>query len=297
MSSSVNNVQIVPVNVYWKMEQTESWDFTGLTATSLSADYIKVWTALDAAKHYFWFNTGASVDPAPAGFTGHAIAINTTDTVAQYVTKAAVVIAAVTGLDAYGVDSVLYIRRTDVGTTTESVDVGTLAVYALTRRGRDYDLGLLEGDIDLNFQPSNFLLTAHQYGKTPIAALNQGFEKLECGTTLLETQKAQLKELYTIYGGAHTATTEVYGVGSTSQGKNMMVEAGRLVLKPVNASDDTTNFNMMLAIPIPDSLTFSGENPRKLKLSWQGFVDRDFNTKFNAIAIGDVFQDGLYLLG
>jgi hypothetical protein len=298
--SSVNNVQIVPVNVYWRMEQTETWDFTGKTKAGLDGKAFKFYDALDATPRAVWFDgTGSTSTPSLTGFTATKIDIHTGNTTpAQIATTVAGVVTALSGFDATASGAIVTVKRTDYGAATESFDaVGleTGLAYSLTRRGRDYDLGLIEGDVQLDFKPSNFLLTAHQYGKTPIAALNQGFDKLECGTTLLETQKSQLKELYTIYGGSYTpgAGSEVYGVGSISQGKNMMVEAGRLILKPVNANDDTGNFNLMLAIPVPDSLTFSGENPRKLKLSWQGFVDRDFNSKFNAIAIGDVGQDGL----
>ena len=297
MASSVNNVQIVPVNVSWKMEQTETWDFTGLDKAALDETSFKFGSALDAALHYIWFDsTGSSTDPALAGRTANKVDILTGNTTpAQIATSVAAVVTAITGFDATASGAIVTVKRTGYGLATESVDLDSGLTYTLTRRGRDYDLGLLQGDVDLSFAPSNFVVNAHQYGKTPLAAINQGFEKLECGTTLLETNKSQLKELYTIYGGSVTPMggTEVYGVGSISNGKNMMVEAGRLVLKPVNAADDTTNFNLMLAVPVPESLTFSGENPRTLKLTWTGFVDRDFNTSINAIAIGDVGQDGL----
>lgn len=296
MASSVNNVQIVPVNVYWKMEQTETWDFTGLDKTSLHQSAFKFWSALDAAKHFVWFDgTGSGVAPTVTGFTAHECAIDASATAAQIATVVAGVVTAITGFDASASGAIVTVKRTEVGETTESLDVDSDIVYSLTRRGRDMDLGLLQGDVECSFSPANFMVKAHQTGTTPLAAINQGFENLECSTTMLETQKSNLKEIYKIYGGSVTpgSGTEVYGVGSASQGKNMMVEAGRLVLKPVNATDDTENFNFMLAVPVPDSLVFSGENPRTLSVTWQGFVDRDANTKVNAIAIGDVFQDGL----
>lgn len=297
MSSSVNNVRIVPVNVYWKMEQTETWDFTGLAKATLYETAFKFWSALDAAKHYIWFDDNdAAVDPAIAGFTAHAVDVSAAETPAQLATAVAAIVTAITGFDAEAIGNQVRVGRTAVGETTESVDVDSGIEYALTRRGRDVDLGLLQGDVETNFAPSNFMLKAHQYGPTPVAAINQGFETLECKTMLLETQKAVQKEFYKIYGGVFTpgAGTEIFGAGSAAQGKNMMVEAGRLVLKPVTASDDTENVNFMLAIPVPGSLVFSGENPRTLEITWQGFIDRDFDSRANAIAFGDVFQDGLF---
>lgn len=296
MSSSVNNVKIVPVNVLWKQEQSETWDFTGLDKTAVDGGAIKFYTAKDAAKHYVWFDgTGTTADPAIAGFTAHKVTVSATTSAAGIATATQAVVAAITGMKATASGAIVTVSRSAVGAATESEDDGSTAVITLARRGRDYDLGLLEGDVGLDFKPANFILNAHQYGKTPLAAINQGFDKLECSTTLLETQSSQLEELYNIYGGSFTpgGGTKVYGVGSASQGKNMMVEAGRLVLKPVNAVDDSENFNLVLAVPVPESLVFSGEKPRTLKLTWQGFVDRDFNSKFNAIAVGDIFQSGL----
>lgn len=298
--SSVNNVAIVPVNVYWKMEQTETWDFTGLTKASLDGKLFQFWSALDAAQHYVWFDgTNGTADPVGLG-TGHEAIIHESATPAQIATVVATLVGAITGFDAEASGNTVRVGRTVVGETTESSDgAGGEAsdiAYTLTRRGREIDLGLLQGDVETNFAPSNFMLKAHQYGPTPVAALNQGFETLECKTTLLETQKSVLKEFYKIYGGAFTpgGGTEIFGAGSAAQGKNMMVEAGRLVLKPVTAVDDTQNVNFMLAVPVPGSLVFSGENPRTLEISWQGFIDRDFDSRANAIAVGDVFQDGLF---
>ncbi len=295
--SSVDNIKISPVNVYWKMEQVETFDFAGLTKALLDGKYFNIWSALDEDEYYVWGNNGG-VDPAPVGKTEVDVDITGAETPAQLASAYMEAINDVTDGDGQNFfatvsGTVMSVKRRDVGETTIAEDEDSDVIVALSRRGRDYDLGLLEGDVGLDFKPANFIVNAHQTGKTPLAAISQGFDKLECSTSLLETQKSQLKELYNIYGGSYTPTdgTEVNGVGSASLGKNMMVEAGRLVLKAVGSEDDTENFNLMLAIPVPESMVFSGEKPRMLKLAWQGFVDRDFNDKFNAIAIGDIFQD------
>ncbi len=293
--SSVDNVKISPVNVLWQMEQVERIDFAGLTKTSMDGKSFNLSSALDAALYYAWADNGGS-DPAVAGRTAIPVSVTACGTPAQLATAFAAAISAINSAAdfvATAAGSIMTVARVDIGECTVAEDTDAGVLIALSRRGRDYDLGLLEGDVGLDFKPSNFILTAHQYGKTPLAALNQGFDKLECATTLLETEASQLEALYKIYGGVYTPSggTKVYGVGSAAQGKNMMVEAGRLVLKPVNAADDTENVTMMLAIPVPESLVFSGEKPRTLKLAWQGFVDRDFNSKFNAIAVGDISQN------
>ena len=296
MANSVNNVQIVPVNVFWQMEQTEVFDFTGLLATGLAGKCVKIYSANDESKYYACYNTLTSLYTATAVITKIEVAIEATDTATAIAEAFALALDANVDFNAKQTGATVTVARTAAGATTESVNAnGGTVLITVARRGRDMDLGILQGDIEPSFSPSNYILTGHQYGKTPLAAFNQGFEKIEVTTTLMETHKSQLKEIYAIYGGSETPVggTEVFGVGTISQGKNMMTEAGRVVMKPVTATDDTKNFNIMMASPVPDSLTFSGENPRVLKVTWQGFVDREFNEKFNAIAIGDINQSGL----
>lgn len=295
----VDNIKISPVNVFWQMEQVETFDFDGLTKSGLNGKFFQLNAALDADQYYVWGDNGGA-NPAPSGLSEISVDITGANTPAALAAAYMAAINSVTDGDGQNFfatvsGTVMSVKRRDIGETTLAADNDSDVVIALSRRGRDFDLGLLEGDVGLDFKPANFIVNSHQTGKTPLAALNQGFDKLECATSLLETQKSQLQALYEIYGGSFTpaadGSTKVFGVGSASQGKNMMVEAGRLIMKAVNAVDDSENFNLMLAVPVPESMTFSGEKPRMLKLSWQGFIDRDFNEKFNAIAIGDISQD------
>lgn len=293
--TSVNNVAIVPVNVFWKMEQTETLDFAGIAVPALGGRHLTMYTAMDETAHYLWFDVdGMSSDPSPAGKTGITVDLLSTDSAKQTATKTADALNLIAGFKAEAKGAMVIVKRTAVGETTMTSDVDSGVVVTLTRRGRDMDLGLLQGDVELKASPKNYDVTTHQTGTSIVAAIHQGFE-VSCTTTMIETQKSNLKEIYKIYGGAMTPVggKEVFGIGSAAQGKNMMSEAGRLVLKPVNAEGNDENFSIMLVIPVPDSLVFSGENPKTLSVTWQGFVDQNFNSKFNTIAIGDVEQVGL----
>lgn len=288
-----NNVQITPVNVLWVQQHTTQFDFTGLTATGIAGKYVTVYPANSGVGYYAFFDTGASVDPAPNGLTKVSVAILTTDTAAQIATKFATALTALTGkFVGTATGPVAVVKRAEAGDTIDATTGQNTAgvVITMLRRGRSVDLGLLEGDVELSFEPSNFEVKAHQTGVTPRAAIFQGLSTLECKTTLLETSASQLQLLYNIYGGTFTSVggAQIYGVGSAAQGKNLLTEAGRLVLKPVNSADDSQNFTMMAAVPVPGSLTFSGENPRKLAVTWKGFIDQDFNPAANAIAVGDL---------
>jgi hypothetical protein len=295
---NANNIQINPVNVYWRIEAQESWDFTGATASGLGGKYVTMYLP-DGTGYYAWFDeNNTDTDPAPGGLTAIPVDYAAAATASAIATAFQTAVEAVTGFTATISGLVVKTKRDAVGQCTLST-IGTVtAGLALTilRKGKDLDLGLLQGDIEPNFSPSNLSITAHQFGLTPLASLSQGFETLEVETVLLETDTAKLKELYKIYGGTLTpgGGTELFGAGTSVLGKNMLVEAARLIFKPVNSGvDDTKNFNFTLAVPVPSSIVFSGENPQTLNVSWSCFTDLEFNSNINAIAIGDIFQTGL----
>lgn len=301
--SSANYIKINPVNVYWQIEAMEILDFTGAVAASIQSKYIQL-CLNTLALHYFWVNYNSlGSDPAPAGGgTGHSVtvAIGDADTVIAESFKTAV--AAVTGFTATrasgtAIVTVCRVLSTGVGEVTDGTTNFGAAYLTLTqvRRGKNFNLGLLKGDVDPKFGPTNLTINAHQYGKTPLATLNQGFDKIELTTKLLETDTAKLKALHKIYGGTVTggSSTDVFGAGTYVLGRNILVDAARLIMKPVNATDNLSNMNIALAIPIPGSLVFSGENPEELEVTWMGFADTLVNSKINVISFGDIYQTGL----
>lgn len=299
MAVSTANVSISPVNVFWKIEAQERVDFSNVTASGLGGQYISFYLP-DGSGVYVWFDeNNTDTDPAPGGGlvavpVDYAAAATPGAIASAFVTA----VGAATGFDAAlvsGSTTEVLVKRTAVGEVAAYGGTAVSAPVTIVRKGKNLDLGLLQGNIEPSFSPANLVLTAHQTGVTPLAALNQGFEDISCETVLLETTKSKLKEFFKIYGGTETpgGGSEVFGAGSVANGKNMLVEAARLVFKPVNALNDSENYNIMLAVPVPSSLAFSGEDPKTLTVTWQGFIDLEFDSKFNAVAIGDVFQAGL----
>lgn len=287
--SNANNVAIAPVNVLWQIEAEAQFDFAGLS------DLDGVYFTLNSpdTEYYVWFNLDAgSVDPAPVGKTAIAVAVTTGDSAATIASAAQAAIDAEGDFGASVDGTVVTVKNASVGAVVDPADVDSGVVVSVCRRGKNYNLGLLDGDVELTFSPSNFIVQAHQTGVTPRAALYQGIETLEATTSLLETQQSNLKELYNIYGGAFTppAGTEVFGVGTNKQGQNLLVDAARLVLRPVNAANNLQDTNVMLTIPVPDTLLFSGENPRTLSVTWQGFIDESKDSRVSALLFGDASQ-------
>lgn len=295
---SANFIKVNPVNVLWQIEAMEKLDFTGAVAASIQSKYIQLY--LLTTGHYFWVNYNSlGSDPTQTG-TGHSVTVAIGDSDTTIATSFTTAIAAITGFTATRSGTVVTVCRTlstGIGeATTPTTNFGS-SYLTLTqvRRGKNFNLGLLKGDIDPKFSPTNLVVNAHQYGKTPLLTLNQGFDKIEVATKLLETDNAKLKAMHKIYGGAVTggSSTEVFGAGTSVMGSNILVDAARLIFKPVNASDNTGNMNIALAIPVPGSLVFSGENPEELDVTWMGFADLLMNSYINVISFGDIYQTGL----
>ncbi len=298
MAVSTSDISISPVNVLWKIEAQERVSFADATASGLGGKYITFYKA-DGTGVYAWFDeNNTDTDPAPGGgLVAVPVDYAAGATPAQIASAFQTAMDAAAGFDAAlvsGSTVEVMVKRTVVGEVSTFGGNSGLTI-TVVRKGKNVDLGLLQGNIEPTFSPANLTITAHQYGVTPLASLAQGFEEISCETVLLETTKSKLAEFFKIYGGQETPVggSLVVGAGSVVNGKNMLTEAARLVFKPVNAVDDTQNYNIMLAVPTPGSLTFSGEDPKTLTVSWSGFVDLEFDSKFNAVAIGDVFQAGL----
>lgn len=297
MSAGANNISIAPVNLLWRIEASETIDFTGLDTSTLDGVYFNIWNAKDATAYYVWFNLDAgSVDPAPAGKTAIAVAVTTGDSTTTVASATATAIDGVSDFTATSSGAVVTSYRDAVGAVTSTVDVDSGVTITMCRQGKDFDLGLLQGNVDFSFAPSNFVVTAQQTGLTPRAALFQGYESIEATTVLLETVDSKLKEIYGLYGSTGwtpSSGTEVYGAGNSKQGNNLLVDAARLVFKPTTAANDLTNVSIMLAVPVPDSLVFSGEDPKTLSITWQGFLNDEYDTRTNAVMFGDDTQSGL----
>lgn len=289
-----NNISIAPVNALWRIEGEYVVDHNGLS----NPDGV-YWTidSSDGDLYYVWYNLDAgSVDPAPAGRTGIAVAVTTGDSASTIAAAAQAAIDGNADFSATVSGTEVTVKQVAVGKpASDPVDVDSGVTITLCRRGQNLDLGLLNGNVELSFAPANFIVQAHQTGVTPRAALFQGVETAEVSLELLETVTSNLKEIYGVYGtdGFTPSTSEVYGVGTSKQGNNLLVDAARLELKPVNAADDTTNTTLMLALPVPDTLVFSGEDPKTLSVTFQGFIDDSKDSRVSALLFGDPGQTGL----
>lgn len=297
MAGSANNILIQPVNVLWQIEAQYQFDTANLSDPD--GTYFTMYNAKDETQYYVWFNLDAgSADPAPGGMDPIEVAVTTGDSPSVIASAMATAIDAIGDFTAgaSGSDSLVDVKLSAIGTASDPADVDSGVGIAVCRRGKDFDLGLLEGDVELNLAPANFIVQAHQSGVTPRAALFQGIETAEVSTVMQETQTSKLSEIYGLYGSTGflpPGGDSVFGAGTSKQGENLLIDAAKLILRPVNAVDATTDTTLMLAIPIPDTLVFSGENPKTLACTWQGFVDDAQDTRINVVTFGNASSSNL----
>lgn len=297
---TVTNIRIEPVNVFFKMQEQWCFDFSGdITAAGLGGKYVLL--ASPTVEYYAWFDeNNTDVDPAPAGKTEIEVDYAASASASAIATAFAAAVNAIVGLKAVVSDTFhVIVTCTAYGDAldfTVGTATGTGAAVVLNQlsEGRDYDLGLLDGDVEVGFEETLFELTAHQTGVTPIADLRQGVS-VEITTVLKEVTSDALNELFAkASGGTHTpmSGTELIGVGSSRQGDNTIVQAGKLVLHPVrlSSSDNSEDLCFWRAYPMPESLTFSGENPKLLSVTWKIYKDEDINENVNFWAFGDWTQ-------
>jgi len=295
MAGASNNIVISPVNVFWRIEAQSAVDHSSLVnpdgtsydVTDSTGAVARVWFDLDAV----------STPPAtPSGGRLIEASVTTGDSAAVIAGLVQVAVDADPAFTATISGNVVTITGVLVGEVADTVDVDSGVSITTCRRGKNFDLGLLEGEPSPTFEPSNFDVTSQQTGTTITAKLVQGFSA-NVETVLQETTLSNLGEIYKIYGESFAGpSSTVYGAGTGQIGKNLVIEGARLEFIPVNFQSDelSYNFTMRLAIPTPGSLVFSGENPRTLTVSWDAIPDLTATRPdLDMIVIGDINQAGV----
>lgn len=289
-SSQVANIKIQPVNVTWEIEDQVCIETIADTSDSLDGKYFTL-----MGTHYIWLDGVAAVDPAPVGLTAVPVAYASNDSANVIAGLIQVALDALGDFSATVADNVVIVTSADVLTKSDSADVDTGFTLTRQQEGGSLDMGLLEGDVEDTFEEQLLDITAHQTGTTVLTALRQGVSA-EISLTMQETNIARLKEIFGSTGGeAFTpgAGTEVFGWGTSRQGTNVIIQSRRLRLHPVGAADNAEDLTFWKAYPKPDSLVYSGENPKTLSLTFSIFRDEVKDARISYFVFGDATQTGL----
>lgn len=300
MASSVSNIKIEPANVFWQIEEQWQVETIADVSSSLQNSYFKLGKAgQNTFSHYVWLNVGAAgVDPAPSGLTEVEVAIAANASAATIATAIQTAVDALSDFEATVSGNKVQIYCAVVGESAGAEDGpganATEFVFTKCQEGGNLDLGLLDGDIEVSYEETLFEVTAHQTGTTKIADLRQGV-MAEVSLTMKESDTEKLKEIFAkAAGGSHTPSggTELFGWGKSRQGENTIIQARRLVLHPVRlaSNDYSEDLCFWKAYPLPESLVFSGENPKVLSVSFKTYLDSSKDDAIQLFAYGDWSQ-------
>lgn len=296
MSSTAANVRIQSMSARWEIEEAFCVDFKGQTAASLDGDHFLF---SDGTTEYFlWYDgTGSTSAPVVSGRTAIEAAIDAATTPAAIAAIVDTAIEAATGYTGEIEGTILTLTLDTLDEVVSDPAAGTSAQeITVINKGGQLNLGLISGDVAPAFEETLFDVVAHQTGQTILAQLRQGL-----GVTLplaLQDYTADMySQLITVAGGKFTpaAGTELYGRGTGTLGANTITRSRRLVLHPFNkaAADKSEDITIWQAYPSVDDITFSGENPQIMNVTFTAFPDDRKPGDINIIAFGDSSQSGI----
>ena len=275
MASSVASIRIEPVDVNWEIE--EQWCITTVADSSGSLDGTFITLSESAGSVSFWSDNGDSGTTIPAGASAADRAVEITtfaddDSASTIATKLAAAIDADGSFSASAVDDVVTVTASAVGDFADWADGDMGFSFSQAQEGGSIDLGLLDGDVEVSFEEETFEVMAHQTGTTLRADLRQGVSA-SVSLTLKQSDNPLRKEILAkAAGGVFTPSggTELYGWGDSRQGLNTVVQARRLIFNflALGSGDRSRDLCFWKAYPLPESITFSGENPEIMAVNF-----------------------------
>lgn len=304
--NSVANIVIEPVDLSWGSQHRVLFGTVADVAGSLGGKYFKFSTP--TYKGYVWFNTGASVDPAPAGYDEIAeVAIVSGDSASAVATKAAAAINAVDStklVHAKASGANLIVESKAMGVVLEAADDGTSGFSVLTQReGSLLVMGYTDGNLEIGTELGLFDVTAHQTGTELLGQLVTGSTVGPITAVLKETVAARLKQFIEVYGEAYTppvgtGPTEVSGWGALAGSKQFsnIANLGRkLVLHPTKNDDSDLSGDLAFWNTFPNltQLLLSGEENRSVTVDFSVFLDESRVNEVSKFVYGDHTQNFL----
>jgi hypothetical protein len=299
MSRSQENIKVAPQEIFFAQMQTDCVEVAAETGTNLNSKY---WLfSSPTVDYYVWYdvnNTG--VNPALVGKTG--IEVN----VAIGASKAQVASAVATAIDAIAelsciVDPknsgrvILKVKEYAPGVHAANGDLGAnVHNFVPVHDGFFHDFGFTDGDLEISMDQQLLDITAHQTGTEILTALVTGMN-VELGVALKEISDENLQRLIEqTTGDAFTPVggTKLQGYGSGQNFRNVLEKAGRLILHPAGKprSEREDDLCAPLAYPKLDNITFSGENPQLINVTFRVFKDEFLPKQIDKVFLGDHTQ-------
>jgi hypothetical protein len=298
---AIQNIAVRPMYVYIgkNIMQVQKITCVADVAGSLGGKYFLFHDSA-GAKRYVWFDTGSSVDPAPAGgWTGHEVTITSGDTATAVATATATIMGAVSGFDATSSGSIITLTHTVAGYAQPARDGNAGFSFALSTVGQiEKSAGCLKGDVEISgFEQTKIEITCHASGTTVKDERITGYSKPELSIVLQETDKQSLQDILVMYGmpvftpvGADKDAVFGYGVANIG-GSNPKVYI-RLHPVELDSTDKSQDWNIWTAELGLDTFTFSGENISEIPAKFAIYPDESKPKGIQFFMIGDALKAG-----
>ena len=154
------------------------------------------------------------------------------------------------------------------------------------------DLGATDGGVEISVSTDTSEITADQFGSMRLGDIITAVN-VEITLTLKEVSTVNMGLIFgDSVGGKHTPSggTEVIGMGSEALFRNLESKAGPLRLVPVGGTANARSLVIHKAYPLPDSISFSGDDESVLSVTFRGIRDTAQDSTVDLWAWGDVDQ-------
>jgi hypothetical protein len=301
----IQNVQLHPQIVFIGSDiaQVQNINCVADIASSLNNKYF-LFHDVGGGKRYAWFNTGAGVDPAPAGgWIGHEVTIAAGASASAVATALQLVLAAVAGFDATVSGFVVTLTNTAVGYAQPAIDSAlatkTNFAFKVTTLGqfeKKYDC--LKGDIELSgFDQQKLEITCHAEGSTVQDERITGYDKPILNLIFQETDKQSIQDLMVMYGmpvftPVGLDKEAIYGYGPVNVGGSNPKVRIRMHEAADDLSNKTNDYVFWTAQLGLDTFNFSGENISEIPATFTIFPDKSKPKAIQFYMRGDAVKAG-----
>ena len=268
-------------------------------AGSLGGKYF-LFHSTAGSKEYCWFDTGVSVDPAPAGgWTGHKVTITNGASATSVASAAATVLTAVIGFTATASNDVVTLKSATIGycqppRDTEDAMKKTNFSFQTTVLGQQkLSVGCIQGDIDFSGIDINKVeVKCHATGSIVQQEIPIGVSKPEIKFVLQDTSKDQVERIFNQLGygsltGIGADYGRVFGFGTSIVGSDiprLPVTFHPVSLDASNKSEDWNFWKTSISI---DSFKFASEAVATIPVKFAIYPDNSKHKSINLIMLGD----------
>lgn len=300
MSCNLQEFNLGIRNIILGEDRRQKFCITTRGGQNLGGKFFVIHEPVTQAKHYVWFDTGSSVDPAVPNATGHKVDVLTTDSPIQVATKLKSELDALSWIQStVQTGEHLEVTLAQIGYAYEARDAidplkATKFKIVVTQFGsQQVDAGPTNGDITLTIEEQLQDITSPQTGDFVIAQIRRGVS-ISASFELKNTSEAAIRQALNWYGGTYVTddadSKVISGYGSKNLFKSTEDVAIPVIFRePDYAADNDPSKDLMIpkAKLRLGELTFSAENEFVLPVEVQGYLKTTGYAGVNALKFGD----------